>query len=122
MDLGKSEKVETKLKKGHVRFTILHFNDFHSRVEEADNYFGECTPDESSAGLVLPFLSFLNCDFEGNCHGGVARMKTVIDQERRAAAKRGEKVLLLNPGDDFAGTKWYDITLFKSHSFDITLF
>lgn len=33
-------------------------------------------------------------------------MKTVLDQERRAAARRGEKVLLLNPGDDFAGTKW----------------
>jgi len=55
VDLEESEKMETNLKKGHVRFTILHFNDFHSRVEEADNYFGECTPDESSAGLVLSF-------------------------------------------------------------------
>lgn len=55
MDLEESKEEETKLKNGHVRFTILHFNDFHSRVEEADNYFGECTPDESSAGLVLSF-------------------------------------------------------------------
>lgn len=50
-------------------------------------------------------------------------MKTVLDQERRAAAKRGEKVLLLNPGDDFAGTKWYDLTLFKNHTFfEVTFF
>lgn len=33
-------------------------------------------------------------------------MKMVIEEERAKAKARGEEVLLLNAGDDFAGTKW----------------
>lgn len=33
-------------------------------------------------------------------------MKVVIDEERRKAKARGEEVLVLNAGDDFAGTPW----------------
>lgn len=38
----------------------------------------------------------------GVCHGGIARMKTVIDQERA----KGKPVLVLDAGDDFIGTLW----------------
>lgn len=80
-----------KSTEGHTRFTILHFNDFHSRVEPANDVHGECSD---------------YYQLEGRCHGGVARMKTAINEERAKAAARGEEVLLLNAGDDFAGTKW----------------
>lgn len=40
--------------------------------------------------------------FVGRCHGGIARMKTVIDRER----SEGLRTLVLNAGDDFVGTIW----------------
>ncbi|GMH40257.1 hypothetical protein BSKO_08161 [Bryopsis sp. KO-2023] len=103
---GKSKKLKCKRKakskkkptvrakdvpEGNVRFTIIHFNDFHSRIEPADMYHGMCSKEENEAGT---------------CHGGVARMKVVIEQERAAAKARGEEVLLLDAGDDFVGTLW----------------
>lgn len=70
-----------------MKFTILHFNDFHARVEPDDEYHGFCHTWSQQ---------------QGKCHGGIARMKTVIDQERQ----KGLPLLVLNAGDDFVGTLW----------------
>ena len=55
--------------------------------------------------LVLFLLCFSlpsSAVFSGRCGGGIARMKTYVDQQR------GEDpdLLLLNAGDDFIGTQW----------------
>jgi len=71
----------------NVHFVIMHFNDFHARIEPEDEYHGSCQQWMRDAG---------------KCHGGIARMKTAIDWER----SKGLPVLLLNAGDDFIGTHW----------------
>jgi 5'-nucleotidase/UDP-sugar diphosphatase len=76
----------------HAEFTlnILHINDFHSR-------FGPITDTDS------------NCDAEtdaaGECFGGVARLKTAIDNKR--AELEGENVVLVDAGDQFQGSLFY---------------
>lgn len=53
---------------------------------------------------MLPALSIPSCPTlcSGRCGGGIARMKTLVDRERRA----DPSLLLLNAGDDFIGTVW----------------
>ncbi|MFN4209797.1 MAG: bifunctional metallophosphatase/5'-nucleotidase [Devosia sp.] len=76
----------------HADFTlnILHINDFHAR-------FGPITGTDS------------NCDAEtdaaGECFGGIARLKTAIEDKR--AALEGENVVLLDAGDQFQGSLFY---------------
>ena len=76
----------------HAEFTlnILHINDFHSR-------FGPITSSDS------------NCDAEtdaaGECFGGIARLKTAIDNKR--SELEGENVVLLDAGDQFQGSLFY---------------
>lgn len=72
---------------GNVKFVIMHFNDFHARIEPEDEYHGGCDQWKKDSG---------------QCHGGIARMKTAIEWER----SKGLPVLLLNAGDDFIGTHW----------------
>ncbi|GMH42377.1 hypothetical protein BSKO_10296 [Bryopsis sp. KO-2023] len=70
-----------------VKFKILHFNDFHSRIEADGEWHGYCHDYELK---------------EGKCTGGLARMKTFIEWEK----EKEEPVLVLNAGDDFIGTLW----------------
>lgn len=69
---------------------ILHINDLHSRIEPITKYDSTCSEDDDKAG---------------KCFGGVARLKTKID-ELRATRKDGN-VLVLDAGDQFQGSLFY---------------
>lgn len=71
----------------NVQFTIMHFNDFHSRIDPDSETHNWCDTWAVDAG---------------KCQGGIARMKTVIDQERA----KGKPLLVLDAGDNFIGTLW----------------
>ncbi|KAM4521807.1 snake venom 5'-nucleotidase-like [Odontesthes bonariensis] len=92
---------------------LLHTNDVHARVEETSVHSGKCSPGR------------------GECFGGVARRAAEIQRIR--AAERN--VLLLDGGDQFQGTVWfnyykgaeaahfmnklrYDAMVFGNHEFD----
>lgn len=68
-----------------LELTLLHTNDVHARVEETNKDSGKCT--------------------KGNCFAGVARRFTAV-QEIRA---RDRNVLLLDAGDQFQGTIWFNV-------------
>ncbi len=70
--------------------TILHINDLHSRIESINKYDSTCDA-ESEA--------------EGKCFGGIARIKSKIDQRR--AELDGQNVILLDAGDQFQGSLFY---------------
>ncbi|WFU01067.1 5'-nucleotidase C-terminal domain-containing protein [Rhizobium sp. CB3171] len=72
------------------QLNILHFNDFHSRVEPINKFDATCSAAEES---------------KNECFGGAARLKTAIDQRRAALA--GQNVLLLDAGDNFQGSLFY---------------
>lgn len=93
--------------------TILHTNDIHARIEETNKYSGACT------------------DPDGKCYGGVARLKTKVDQFRSSQPN----TLLIDAGDQFHGTLLfayfggiinsifmnllnYDIMALGNHEFD----
>ncbi|XP_033859388.3 snake venom 5'-nucleotidase-like isoform X2 [Acipenser ruthenus] len=65
--------------------TLLHTNDVHARVEETSVYSGKCDPG-------------------GECYAGVARRLTKINSIR----KTEENVLLLDAGDQYQGTIWFN--------------
>ncbi|KAF7667827.1 hypothetical protein LDENG_00045510 [Lucifuga dentata] len=92
---------------------LLHTNDVHARVEETNKHSGKCTGGS------------------GSCFAGVARRATMIKKIR--ASERN--VLLLDAGDQFQGTVWfnyykgaeaaffmnmlgYDAMVFGNHEFD----
>ncbi|KAF1374808.1 hypothetical protein PFLUV_G00232930 [Perca fluviatilis] len=92
--------------------TLLHTNDNHARIEETSEDSGKCP-----AG--------------GPCFGGVARRFTKVSEIR----KKEKNVLLLDAGDQFQGTVWfnyykgaeaahfmnklgYDAMSFGNHEFD----
>ncbi|TPW31094.1 multifunctional 2',3'-cyclic-nucleotide 2'-phosphodiesterase/5'-nucleotidase/3'-nucleotidase [Martelella alba] len=77
------------------QLNILHTNDLHSRIEPITKYDSTCAPEDDAAG---------------ECFGGVARLKTAIDQTR--AGLSGQNVLLLDAGDQFQGSLFY--TQYKS--------
>jgi 5'-nucleotidase len=72
--------------------TILHINDFHSRFESITGSDSTCDAEGEAAG---------------ECFGGVARLKTAIEQERRRLAGSGENAVLLSAGDNFQGSLFY---------------
>ncbi|MCU0831978.1 MAG: 5'-nucleotidase C-terminal domain-containing protein [Rhizobiaceae bacterium] len=69
---------------------ILHFNDFHSRIEPINRFDSTCSAEE---------------DGKGECFGGIARLKTAIDS--RLSALSGQDTLVLNAGDVFQGSLFY---------------
>lgn len=69
---------------------ILHFNDWHSRIEGNNKYESTCSADEET---------------KGECIGGAGRLVTAIAQERKKL--EGQNVLLLNAGDSFQGSLFY---------------
>jgi 5'-nucleotidase len=68
--------------------TIMHTNDFHSRIEPINQYDSACAPEDAA---------------ENKCFGGSARLITAI-RDRRAAA---ENPLLVDGGDQFQGSLFY---------------
>ena len=72
------------------RLNILHINDLHSRIEPISKYDGTCSAED---------------DAEGKCFGGVARVKTYLDERRAALAD--ENVITLDAGDQFQGSLFY---------------
>ncbi len=71
--------------------TLLHTNDFHSRVEPINEYDGPCDPDDNAAG---------------ECFGGYARLKTAVE-EARSRVDGNAGVLLVDGGDQFQGSLFY---------------
>ncbi|XP_074541285.1 5'-nucleotidase [Halichoeres trimaculatus] len=63
---------------------LLHTNDVHARVEETSKHSGKCG--------------------SGECFAGVARRATMINRIRSS----GGHVLLLDAGDQFQGTMWFN--------------
>ena len=74
---------------------ILHINDFHSRFEPISKYDSNCSAGDEA---------------DGKCFGGIARLKTAIDEQRSALA--GQNVVLVSAGDEFQGSLFY--TTYKS--------
>lgn len=70
--------------------TILHINDWHSRIESNNKYESTCAAEDET---------------EGKCFGGAARLVTAIADRRKAL--EGGNVLLLNGGDNFQGSLFY---------------
>ncbi|MEM9248663.1 MAG: bifunctional metallophosphatase/5'-nucleotidase [Pseudomonadota bacterium] len=69
---------------------ILHINDLHSRIEPINRFDSTCSAED---------------DAEGKCFGGVARVKTLLDQKR--AELEGENLLVLDAGDQFQGSLFF---------------
>lgn len=70
--------------------TILHINDWHSRIESNNKFESTCSAEEEG---------------KGECFGGAARLVTAINERRKAL--EGQNVLLLNGGDNFQGSLFY---------------
>jgi len=81
----------------YAEFTlnILHINDFHSRFDPITGTDSNCDAETDAAG---------------ECFGGIARLKTIIDETR--AKYNGGNSLLLSAGDNFQGSLYY--TTYKS--------
>ncbi len=69
---------------------VLHFNDFHSRIESINAYDSTCSGDDEAAG---------------KCFGGAARLVSAVHQRRDAL--KGENVLVLEAGDVFQGSLFF---------------
>ncbi len=72
--------------------SILHFNDFHARFEEINRFDSACSEKDSAAD---------------KCFGGIARLKTKLDERRAALDKEGQPNILAVAGDAFQGTLFY---------------
>jgi 5'-nucleotidase / UDP-sugar diphosphatase len=70
--------------------TILHINDFHSRMEPIDKYDGPCSQKAAD---------------EKSCFGGIARIATAIEAAKARAGN--EPTLLLDAGDQSQGSLFY---------------
>ncbi len=68
--------------------TILHTNDFHDRFEPINRFDSGCSEEDNT---------------EGKCFGGMARIVTAVE----AAKARHDNYLLLDAGDMFQGTLFY---------------
>jgi len=68
--------------------TILHTNDFHSRVEPVSKYDSGCSAEDNA---------------EGKCFGGYARLVTAVAEAR----ERNPDALLVDGGDQFQGSLFY---------------
>ena len=78
-----------KIAAGTYRLTLLHTNDVHSRIEQTNKYSAACNADDAS---------------QNKCYAGMARRKTKVDEIRNQT----QNVLLLDAGDQFQGTVWFN--------------
>ncbi len=72
--------------------TILHLNDLHSRIESISKYDSTCDAESET---------------EGKCFGGIARIKSKLDERRSALGEDGKNVLTVDAGDQFQGSLFY---------------
>lgn len=70
--------------------TILHTNDIHSRIESINKYNSTCNAEGEA---------------EDKCFGGMARIKTKMDELREQMGN--QNVLVLDAGDPFQGSLFY---------------
>ena len=70
--------------------TILHTNDFHARFRPISKYDNTCSTDDN---------------VEGKCFGGTARLISAIEDARL----RHSNTILLDGGDQFQGTLFYNL-------------
>ncbi len=77
--------------------TILHINDFHARFEPINAFDSNCSPE---------------ADANSECFGGIARLKTAVEERTEVLEENGNNVLLLSGGDEFQGSLFY--TTYKS--------
>lgn len=75
-----------------LKLTILHHNDFHSRLQPVNRFDSTCLPAEAQ---------------RNECFGGMARVAAVIAREKAAAQAQGRQVLVLFAGDAFQGSLFY---------------
>ncbi|KAB0679403.1 bifunctional metallophosphatase/5'-nucleotidase [Aureimonas leprariae] len=68
--------------------TILHINDFHSRIEPINGSDSTCSTKDEAAK---------------KCFGGIARLRTAIEQHKGD----GPNVLILDAGDQFQGSLFF---------------
>lgn len=71
---------------------ILHFNDFHSRIESINAFDSTCSAEDEGAG---------------KCFGGAARLFTAVNGLRDELKARGEAVAVLDAGDNFQGSLFF---------------
>ena len=69
---------------------VIHINDLHSRIEPINRFDSTCSAEDNA---------------EGKCFGGVARVKTMIDQLR--AELDGQNVIVVDAGDQYQGSLMY---------------
>ncbi|MEL6570862.1 MAG: 5'-nucleotidase C-terminal domain-containing protein [Pseudomonadota bacterium] len=69
---------------------VVHINDLHSRIEPINRFDSTCNAEDNAAG---------------ECFGGVARVKTMIDQLRSELAD--ENLIVLDAGDQYQGSLMY---------------
>lgn len=72
--------------------TILHINDLHSRIESINAFDSTCDAETEAAG---------------ECFGGIARVKAMIDTRREALRGEDANVLTLDAGDQYQGSLFY---------------
>lgn len=72
--------------------SIFHFNDFHARFESISKYDSSCGEKNEA---------------KGKCFGGIARLKTKLDERRAALDEEGQQHILTVAGDAFQGTLFY---------------
>jgi 5'-nucleotidase len=71
---------------------VLHFNDFHSRVESINAFDSTCSDEDEAAGA---------------CFGGAARLKAAIDAARAEIAGADGNAIVLVAGDVFQGSLFF---------------
>lgn len=71
---------------------VLHFNDFHSRIESINAFDSTCSAEDEAAG---------------ECFGGAARLLTAIDGLRAELDAAGENALVVQAGDVFQGSLFF---------------
>jgi len=98
--------------------TILHINDWHSRIESNNKFESTCSAEDEG---------------KGECIGGAGRLITALAQERQKL--QGQNVIFLSAGDNFQGSLFYttykgkaegeflnqmkpDVMTFGNHEFD----
>jgi 5'-nucleotidase/UDP-sugar diphosphatase len=71
---------------------ILHINDLHSRIQPINRFDSTCSAEDEAAGA---------------CFGGVARIATAVDAIRGPLEAAGERVIVLDAGDQYQGSLFF---------------
>ncbi len=77
---------------GAFTLHLVHFNDFHSRIESINAFDSTCSGEDEAAG---------------KCFGGAARLVTAVHELRDGLKAAGENVLVLEAGDAFQGSLFF---------------